>query len=203
MAFHWRDGIHFMRHTDGNVEIFKEDVVKGERSQATRTITYAVIPPAEWALIIASVSSRGETTETYREAERFHTAPDIGKGGVQAAGQVTRLIELLQRIKDACTYENEEAAAEGEYGLPLREFQDIYTILSEGADFGELPSEYTYEPCLARCPETGGLPIFCDKPRLHGGYHEARRRETTPNTRWVPMPEPPSHGTGTQEAGKP
>ncbi len=65
MAFHWRDGLFFERLTGGTVRVFRQ-----QPEQEAQEV--ALIPPSEWASIVASVSERGENGDTHREAERFH-----------------------------------------------------------------------------------------------------------------------------------
>lgn len=60
MSFHWRDGWYFTRRDGGAVEIRQHDKVALQ------------IPALEWASIVASVSKRGETAETYKEARELH-----------------------------------------------------------------------------------------------------------------------------------
>ena len=60
-SFHWRDGIFFERRTDGSVRLRCCHIDK-------------VIPAAEWASIIATMSLPGETSEAYQKAREFHGA---------------------------------------------------------------------------------------------------------------------------------
>lgn len=68
MGFHHANGIFFKRHADGGVEL----VVKIDSRDAAPVLKRKVIPPNEWASIVASMSRRGETASTYWEAQRFH-----------------------------------------------------------------------------------------------------------------------------------
>ena len=61
---HWRRNWFFSRGVAGDVHIVK-------RSGKSVTAS-ATIPAAEWATIIASVSSEGDTAEKYTRAQRFH-----------------------------------------------------------------------------------------------------------------------------------
>lgn len=60
---HWRDDWYFQRTKLGAVLLTLPD-----KSQK-------MIPPNEWASIVASVSARGETGDTFREAATFHGHP--------------------------------------------------------------------------------------------------------------------------------
>lgn len=63
--YHWKDGRYFKRLDDGSVRI---------RTLAALGIAgdEMVIPPYQWASIIASVSKNGETPEQYRAAVALH-----------------------------------------------------------------------------------------------------------------------------------
>lgn len=58
-GFHWRDEHFWMRLPDGSV---RHRWPGGE----------SVIPPNEWASIVAVVSANGEGGVTYRQALAFH-----------------------------------------------------------------------------------------------------------------------------------
>ena len=58
--FHWRDGWYFSRMKDGDVLMENAPL-------------RVVIPAAEWASIVASVTPTGDTAETYSEAVRLHS----------------------------------------------------------------------------------------------------------------------------------
>lgn len=60
--YHWRDEWMFERGDDGNVIIHNTRLLE----------RHLVIPPNEWASIIASVSAKGETGEQFSAAEAFH-----------------------------------------------------------------------------------------------------------------------------------
>jgi hypothetical protein len=60
-GFHWRDGTYFKRLDDGSVNV-------------TSDAFAFTIPASEWASIVAAVSRRGETGETFRAALGFHDA---------------------------------------------------------------------------------------------------------------------------------
>jgi len=65
MAFHYKDNWFFERIKDGAVRIYHLD----NSGLMDRGIA---IDAASWASIIASVSARGETAETFGEAQDFH-----------------------------------------------------------------------------------------------------------------------------------
>lgn len=70
-GFHWRNHTFFKRDDEGCVEVrFIEQYNNSPQIKTWR------IPPAEWASIVASVSGTGETSESYREALKFHGWPD-------------------------------------------------------------------------------------------------------------------------------
>lgn len=62
--YHWRDGWYFDRTEDGSVVISK-----GPREEAHQAL---IIPPNEWASIVASVSASSETAESFAAAQRLH-----------------------------------------------------------------------------------------------------------------------------------
>ena len=66
-GFHWRDGWYFKRQPDGSVRI-----VHRETPTSPSLSTDLVIPPAEWASIVCSVSALGETSDRWHEAQLFH-----------------------------------------------------------------------------------------------------------------------------------
>lgn len=65
-GYHWRDGWHFTRCPDGSVRI-----MNGRTPVGVDPIDLT-IPPNEWASIIANVSARGETSNSYYLAGVFH-----------------------------------------------------------------------------------------------------------------------------------
>lgn len=64
-AFHAHSGWYFRRNADATVTIWA-DSTDGDPREVT-------FEPATWASIVASVSSEGETSGTYREALALHT----------------------------------------------------------------------------------------------------------------------------------
>ena len=68
--FHRRDGWYFERWDDGTVRIEKYSGKAG--TEARKLDEVAEIPAAEWASIIASVTSQGKTAESYATAQAFH-----------------------------------------------------------------------------------------------------------------------------------
>ena len=71
MAFHWADGWYFERAPQGGVWITKR-ATSHENNPVV--LAFALIPADEWASIVASVSQRGESRETWDEAKQFHDA---------------------------------------------------------------------------------------------------------------------------------
>mgnify|MGYP001260749776 FL=1 len=76
-GFHWRDGWYFHRNEDQSVRIAHFLFVDG-RPQYPPVVNVC-IPAEAWASIVASVSARGETTETYYAALAFHNLTEGGK----------------------------------------------------------------------------------------------------------------------------
>lgn len=76
-GFHWRDLMFWKRLDDGSVRIrlfARRDsgaVMDGDDDEPVREW---IIPPSEWASIVASVSYQGETGDSYRTALGFHGA---------------------------------------------------------------------------------------------------------------------------------
>ncbi len=74
MTFHWRNGWYWSRLADGSVEVRNHGDF--ERPDKNHTFgdgrTTLVIPAAEWASIICSVSKEGETHERWTKARDFH-----------------------------------------------------------------------------------------------------------------------------------
>lgn len=65
-AFHWRDGWFFKRSQDGSVRVMhKKDYLR----------TDLTIPANEWASIVCSVTTAGETGERWEQAREFHNRP--------------------------------------------------------------------------------------------------------------------------------
>ena len=70
VMFHAKGGWFFKRTEEGGVHI-----VKGVQYHNGAQITEEVCLDADsWASIVASVSARGETAETYKIAKGFHNA---------------------------------------------------------------------------------------------------------------------------------
>ena len=76
-GFHWRDHIFWKRLGDGSVRVaffairMSGEVVEGD----DEPVRELIIPPTEWASIVASVSAQGETSESYNTALDFHGRP--------------------------------------------------------------------------------------------------------------------------------
>lgn len=68
-GFHWRHGWYFKRMDDGEVRV----IVDNDKGNA---IVQAAIPAAEWASIVASVTSQGDNAETYQRATDLHEAAE-------------------------------------------------------------------------------------------------------------------------------
>lgn len=66
--FHAKNGWYFERTVDGGVHIVK----KATAYQEAPVIAELYIDHPRWSSIISSVSCRGETSESFREAEIFH-----------------------------------------------------------------------------------------------------------------------------------
>ena len=56
---HVKDGLTFERLPDASVQIRKDNFEQ-------------TIPPAEWASVVAAMSARGETWDTYSQAKALH-----------------------------------------------------------------------------------------------------------------------------------
>lgn len=69
MAYHWRDGWIFERWPDGSVHIHHERGNAPGREVVNPTL---IIPPNEWASIVAEVSKQGGTADTYQQAQTLH-----------------------------------------------------------------------------------------------------------------------------------
>ena len=69
-GFHWKDDIFFKRLSDGSVRVryFAQHI----NSNYLPQFYDWVIPPAEWASIVCSVSTHGETLERWIDAQDFH-----------------------------------------------------------------------------------------------------------------------------------
>lgn len=66
-AFHWRDGWFFRRLADGAVRVMRRT-----RPGTQWLESDTIIPAAEWASIVCSVSAAGETAERWDRAQLFH-----------------------------------------------------------------------------------------------------------------------------------
>jgi len=62
--FHARDGLFFERQADGSVRV----LVKEQNQTKFSTVLSA----DGWASVVATVSARGETLETWNEARQYH-----------------------------------------------------------------------------------------------------------------------------------
>lgn len=74
-GFHWRDNMFWKRLDDGSVRIrlfaTRESgaMLDGDDEEPVREW---IIPAAEWASIVRSVSKNGETGEPWNSAQDFH-----------------------------------------------------------------------------------------------------------------------------------
>ena len=77
-GFHSKDGFFFERiDKDGSVRISKwlSGVSSAGRADQTScdVLAYSVtLAPSEWASVVASVSAKGETSDTWNAALQFH-----------------------------------------------------------------------------------------------------------------------------------
>lgn len=73
-SFHWANGWYFSRRKDGSVEVRNHGDFDGpDRNDAAADWhTTLVIPAAEWASIVCSVSKQGETGDRWNQAQDFH-----------------------------------------------------------------------------------------------------------------------------------
>ena len=67
-GFHLRDGLHFQRGEDGSVTIVKSN----GQAFDPEILWELAVPAEEWASVVASMSVRGETGETWEMALNFH-----------------------------------------------------------------------------------------------------------------------------------
>jgi len=68
LGFHYNDGVYFKRHRSGSVQI----TILRENKINSPVEHKIIIQPDEWASIIASVSAKSETNESWKEANHFH-----------------------------------------------------------------------------------------------------------------------------------
>jgi hypothetical protein len=69
-GFHWCNGIYFKRMNGQSVRMR----IFGSYNGCPNYVDH-IIPPNEWASIMASVSHDGETADTFQIALTFHAAP--------------------------------------------------------------------------------------------------------------------------------
>jgi hypothetical protein len=70
-GFHTHEGWYWRRRSDGSVAI----VVTESAKDGAPIVREHYLEVGEWASVVASVSARGETGETFLEAKTFHDAP--------------------------------------------------------------------------------------------------------------------------------
>ena len=68
-GFHWAEGWFFKRLPDGSVRVRKHHHHRGPE---TRPVVEIIIPAAEWASIVCSVSALSETFDRWNQAQDFH-----------------------------------------------------------------------------------------------------------------------------------
>lgn len=62
---HVRDGLYVERLPDGSVKVRLEPIGGAAPAEV-------VLPADTWASVIATVSARGETADTWNEARQYH-----------------------------------------------------------------------------------------------------------------------------------
>jgi hypothetical protein len=69
LAFHSQDGLYFTRMEDGSVKVTvkERDEVKFETA----------LPASIWGSVVSSVSLKGETYETWQQAQAFHNDSSV------------------------------------------------------------------------------------------------------------------------------
>lgn len=75
--FHSNNGLCFERLEDGGIEVTRRlwgwaDPHSPDKKQADVIDQRWRMTAAEWASVVASMSAKGETTETFNDALRFH-----------------------------------------------------------------------------------------------------------------------------------
>jgi hypothetical protein len=63
-GFHWSDGLYFTRRDGGAVQVRRYT----ENHEGATPVLDVTVPPNEWASIVASMESGGETAESWRAA---------------------------------------------------------------------------------------------------------------------------------------
>ena len=84
LGFHSRDGFHFARLDDGSVRVaLTRPVLRpdGEPTLDQAVIAQVVLPPAEWASVVASVSKYGETGVSWSAALDWHGGSPLSEPG--------------------------------------------------------------------------------------------------------------------------
>ncbi len=67
-GFHTRDGLFFRREPDGGVTVRKYGLMKD------LPIFSITLDKRKWESVVASCCRRGETAQTFKEAQDFHQA---------------------------------------------------------------------------------------------------------------------------------
>lgn len=74
-GFHFKDGWFFKRQEDGSVHIYHVPPgFAGAGDEAPEADAEVVIDFSSWASVVASVSSTGETSQSYQIASALHGA---------------------------------------------------------------------------------------------------------------------------------
>lgn len=74
-GFHWRDNIFWKRLDDGSVRLaffMTRASGKAHDGDYDEPVRELIIPAAEWASIVCSVSREGETGDRWKQAQSFH-----------------------------------------------------------------------------------------------------------------------------------
>ena len=79
--YHAKDGLHFQRHKDGSVTVARWLHGLANAGRADQAVVDVLdhawtLTASEWASVVASVSAKGESGETYNAALRFHDNAD-------------------------------------------------------------------------------------------------------------------------------
>lgn len=98
MAFHWKDGWYFERLANGSVRIYHEEKYVDPDSGVREYDVCLDIDSDSWASILASVSARGETGETFREAVEFGraTLKASKEAGWKSPEEVEQLVREIE-----------------------------------------------------------------------------------------------------------
>lgn len=112
--FHWKDGWFWRRLDDGSVQIRKGAGFESDADH--RTDLMLVVPPNEWASIVASVAAGGEGPN-YKAATDLH------------AGSVSRDAKLLAEIRRVMALRHGDVLREWEAADPADHKADGHTSI--------------------------------------------------------------------------